>query len=786
MAMTADGVGDVSSNIEKPIVGRSNQLGTGAGRDEVQTDEREVVTFYDASDDVQQTGVVVSNPTMTVGDIYSDIYAFLKRPVKIHYFQWTTAGLNISIDPWALLLSDVAVSRKLANFHLLRTGGIRIKIISNGSPYQYGKYFIGYWPNIVNDPLATNTALSAPARISTLPCFCTIDPSSNSVVEFNIPEFEQRDRTITAAYTLGNIVGTQAALLNTISTVTPYCDITFYAEMITPSIMLNTTQVPIYATSKEFKGAISAPLHRLSAVAHKLSTVPIIGEYATAVSMASKMGASVASLFGYSKPSNAIDTHYVTHIPVSNMINAEGLDNSTTLALTKTAAVSLDPTTLGLPPQDEMAISSIVKKPSLCYILTWNDTSVATDAVGTIEHSPSTCVTTSYPIPLTNLAYVSGLFAYWRGTIRYRLVFCVSKFHSGRVQIVYEPNTLNTSLDPTNVSLNWVVDIAQQQEIEIEVPFSAVEPFRWNDQTNLLGAIKGKIGNLYVKVLNPLRCGSAVTSVNILVFNAAGEDFELAVPTSQSLRNTSYYISWFPSAATGAAPPATAYSNWGTSMEMADPGMSINLMSEQVASLRQLAKRYMFEKQLDVTSTAGQVTYTGIRDVPNQTGTVAAVGGVVRQYLNPFTFFTYFAPAYGGYRGGFRKKIIQMSATGTPNALVTRGSNTVKNTNFGSMSPTSYNGYGVLGSGIEGHHNVARPYASSPVVIEYTNPYQSNNRYQKPFHAVTDYDGSFGVLLVTQSLATTTDTYAVYTAMADDFAFYYYIGAPLANRIAVA
>lgn len=778
-----------STNLEKPIApGAAPQLGAGAMRDDVDTDKREVVTFYDATDDMQQTGSITKLPIASIGDIHSDIYQFLRRPVKIGYFQWTTAGLNVNLDPWALVLGDVAVSRKLANFHLLRTGGLKIRIVSNGSPYQYGRYFIAYWPFVTTDYTATNTALSNPTRISTLPCFCTIDPSANSVVDFHIPEHYEFTRTITTAVALGSIVGTQAALLNTVSTVTPYCDITFYAEMIDPKIMFNTTQVPAYATSKEFKGAVSAPLHKLSQVAHKLSHVPVIGEYATAVGMASKFGANVAAMLGYSKPVDVASSVASRMVMVGNTVNAEGLDPSTVLALTKTAGTSIDPSTVGLPPQDEMTISSIIARPSLAQVITWNDTAVVADAIATVTHGPGLLPSYTYPVALTNLAYVHGLFELWRGSINYRFVFCVSKFHTGRVQIVYEPNTLNTSLDPTNVSLNWIVDIAQQQEIEICVPYAETSDFKYSSGVNQLGTTAniGNVGNLYFKVLNPLRCGSAVTSINILVYNAGGPDFEFGKPTALRLRNTTTMISWQPVAAEGAAPPATAYANWATSETLDDAALSTNMLGERIVSLRTLMKRYAYERYVSLTETSGDLSYNGIRAFPNSTGYCAKVGGVVRFNNAPMSHFTYLAPAYTSWKGGIRKKLVQSGLTYAPNSVVMYATNGVKYTDYGSEVATANTAQAFMAGWADGLHLVPRPLYDGPHVMEFTIPYTSNRRFLRNSATVTDYDSGTGALVIRRGAATTSQSYELFIAAADDFTFFYYIGAPMAHQITFA
>lgn len=86
--------------------------------------------------------------TITDGSqVASDISKFLSRPINILRLQWTP-GVNISafkFSPWVEFLTQGRVREKLATFKLLR-GTLKVQIMINGSPFHFGRLFIGMKP----------------------------------------------------------------------------------------------------------------------------------------------------------------------------------------------------------------------------------------------------------------------------------------------------------------------------------------------------------------------------------------------------------------------------------------------------------------------------------------------------------------------------------------------------------------------------------------------------------------------------------------------------------------
>lgn len=77
----------------------------------------------------------------TLGDYFA-------RPKLIHTFTWTEAmsyGVNSSIAPWHLFLTDPSFVEKMGGFGLFR-GNLHLKFTVNGSPFYYGGLMAAYTP----------------------------------------------------------------------------------------------------------------------------------------------------------------------------------------------------------------------------------------------------------------------------------------------------------------------------------------------------------------------------------------------------------------------------------------------------------------------------------------------------------------------------------------------------------------------------------------------------------------------------------------------------------------
>jgi len=140
------------------------------------------------------------------------------------------------------------------------------------------------------------------------------------------------------------------------------------------------------------------------------------------------------------------------------------------------------------------------------------------NTVGAFTH------TARYGAPLY---YLSNFFALWRGSFKLHIKVVKTMFHSGKLLITYTPietTTITPSLPESIYSLREIVDIREQSEITLNLPYMLHRPYVGPDQN---------MGRLDVFILNDLRCPETVAqSVDLLFYITAGDDFEFQAPTS--------------------------------------------------------------------------------------------------------------------------------------------------------------------------------------------------------------------------------------------------------------
>lgn len=202
--------------------------------------------------------------------------------------------------------------------------------------------------------------------------------------------------------------------------------------------------------------------------------------------------------------------------------------------------------------EDEMSISHVASRWSLLQVYTMGSASSADTKLATIRVDPMFVpyLTTS-GIP-TALSWLSSPFLYWRGSLRYRFTVAGSKYHSGRVRVVYEPaatyNPATMTLAYGTHCYNEVIDVGEGTVVEFDVPWSQSYPWgnvRLGAGSDITPSASGTAydttsnGTLVLLVETPLSSVAASTpDIQIMVEVAGGLDFELAglVPAHAAYR----------------------------------------------------------------------------------------------------------------------------------------------------------------------------------------------------------------------------------------------------------
>lgn len=585
--------------------------------------------------------------------------AFLKRDTLIASKKWTTSEINWQFDPWQTLAGNAAVAQRLNYMTYLETGGLRLTIRVNGSPYYPGRIGVCWTPMNQNDYTFGGTTPDM-VHLSTRPLFMMIDTTKDATYEMIIPQIRPTKMTVGSSQVWGRVIFFPVAQLRSISsssTLPPSVDISVFAAMVDPRAYIKTSIKSFYATSGEARGYISAPLAKIASYASVMSKTPVIGDYATGIGMAASLGSSLASKFGFSKQPDLSPQLRIYPELVPNMANTLGVDGAPMLTFDPAVATSLDKGIAGGSQEDEMAISRFVRSWSLCAP---GNTWVTNQDIGanllSIKCNPyygSTQEGTFNPTARTSLCFAADLHKYWSGSLEFRFTIPVTKFHTGRCQFYFDQTPSPSTLDITNLCYNVIMDLSVSNTVTMVVPYASLQPWCTRDSTMWGKAAPSSrvSGYLHCKVLNAMRAGGGHADVApIIVEIRGGEDFMLAGPTMEYCRDATRGTSYFPESVDT---PYTVkpYAYYGTS----DQAYAV---AEPVVSFRQHIKRYSATWCGTIPTTTQNFNYRGIRDYPIPSGFIQTSTGVVRKHGVPWSPITVLMGCYVGMRGGTRHLLL--------------------------------------------------------------------------------------------------------------------------------
>jgi hypothetical protein len=615
---------------------------------------------------------------------------FLARPTLIDTLTWSTSdisGIKTTFDPWTAFLSSPAIAKKIDNYAFLR-GNLHVKFLVNGTPFQYGSMRFCYSPLGSESKYRFNTTSSLTDLItySQFPGVF-ISPQANAGGEMTLPFFWTKNwLDITSATTvarMGKFTSVIFAPLQlAVSGSTTSVTVRTYAWMTDVQLMGSTIQLSLQG-DEYGQGPISLPASAIAAAANVLSNVPIIGRFARATEMGAGAISKMASLFGYTNVPVIADVH--TYVPQNapQLASTQIGQPIQKLTVDPKQELSIDSSFNSLGPADELSLSYLKKKESYFGSSSWS----TSDTVGTqifncrinpqldsnitLLNSSSTPVgVRSYQVPLS---YFGRLFEYWRGDIKIRVKVICTKYHKGRLKISYDPVFDISGSDPDeNVVYTQILDIGEHDDVTFNIPYHQPEGWRRVDRDvgtnwspgNTLGARSGfDNGILTFRVLNTLTAPST-SSVNLLFFVSAGDNFEFAGP-APSLQNTSSnkgYPTFFDLQGEDMTDVTSTEMTIGTTAAVLPERYAVN-MGECVASLRTLLHRQclMSTKTVGDTLSGPNALYTFYKRMPPSPGydpsgglngsNVIAASGVSPFNAINMTPLNWVANAFCGYRG---------------------------------------------------------------------------------------------------------------------------------------
>lgn len=708
----------------------------------------------------------------------TSIKEFFARPKRIFQITWAiNSDLATTIAPLNTLAFDPRIGNKWTGYRMMR-GTLCIKIQLTGSPFHYGRVLVCLTPLKAYQETVELTGEEKLTEMSQRPrIFLNPGESTGGVLKVPILwPYNGLDLTVDAQ--LNNAVRLEFQSMGNLKHanggIDPVDIITWaWIEDIVLECATAKDAAHLVAQSgeTEYDGPISAPASAIAAAAGKLKSIPAIAPYARATEIGARAAAKVASAFGYSKPKSTGEICAYTPRYFGNMSAVQGIDTCMSLTADPKQELTIDPRTMGLPPIDELNLNYITSKESYIGYFEWASSDNYNNQLTKLIVSPIQLKkfaigTLSDALTLSAMSFGSLPFEYWRGSIKFRFQVVCSRFHRGKLRIVYDPlDAVTTGSADDNMVYHKVIDITSEQDAEIEVgwgsnrPWLKVEGPDVNDAMDRLADFDPVYhnGTLRVFVLNELRTvDSTVDIIRINVFASAGDDFELAVPTVHQIKNLSYFpddnivlreaSELKPQSGeleiTANDVPENDQVDDMIANELQVPAVHHVFFGDPIKSFRSLLHRYCFVDAVGFTYGAESNISLRCPHRPfhrgfDPNGRQLAVGGLPYNYTSQ-NYVSYILPAYALYRGAMRWKVHFQSlnsATGFP--LFSNSPMMVKMDGDSSLTPKwSINAQSQVepawANRDAGGAGMLATSVGTNAVLEYEVPYFSNQRFTLP------------------------------------------------------
>lgn len=745
---------------------------------------------------------------------------FLMRPRPIYTYDWTNTSTLTSIKPWTRFLTQTQVAQKINNFYLFR-GTLHIVGMISSQPQLTGGLRVAYMPYQSGDTLRMSSVNS-----QFPPQTFHMNASDSGGFEFHCPFFYPDDWTIiryansttTNADELGELTFVPIGTLRRADAVAPgTLSVQIYAWMTDvqlsgPTFVTQSSVVSSKPKGKEENatGPISGIASTVAKVSGALKDAPVIGPLASAFEIGANAVGGIARLFGFSRPVPVDELNTILVRSYGNTSVGTGRDHVNKLTLDPKQNVTVDPRSVGLPPEEMSGILAIAGQESQLLIGTWSTASAHKANLTSWFVYPSTVTSANYP---TNLAWVSMPFRNWTGSLIYRLRVFSSPFQRGRLIIVYDPcagsgtaPALSSQDTDTLLSTNraCVLDISETTDYEFRVGWC--QPQQWaltdlpRNYATTLGAQYNN-GSIAIFVDSPLLSPGA-TTVEFLVTVRAGEDFQLCNPNLYQL-NTYNIQSLVVSQPPKKGEKAEVTCDIMPTKVDGEAATAAHF-GEKFVSARTLAHRYSYlctvNWPLNITPTTMQYRDQWFRlfsvPIPAGNSPINTNTAMYGEAYPKWTWAAWWASFHSGMRGGMRYKIIHnipptakviiavvreiVDQTGAnapalgPTAICgdwLQGGTGVSTdlTNFDLTGSNSGNGTMFIDAHQPGGVEFEVPWAS----IRKMCPTYSNGGFAYPnvaIHIISN--GSF-----TPSTSARL-WFQVYSAIAEDFTPFYFVGAP--------
>jgi len=834
------------------------------------------VKFNDADSGYTYQIVSQEDPTRTIRDSDdADLSNFFSRPIKIFDENWQVGtSVNNSFDPWDAYFTNPRVENRITNYNLLRAT-LHVKVIINGNGFYYGRAILAYLP--LNDRDDFSDLLSRPQDVvqaSQCP-HIFINPTTSEGGELILPfmyHFDQvkiPDRSWTQ---LGNLTLRTINPLQHANDTVGAVNISMFAWAEDVSLSVLTSQdilsldpqagtmtktasknkngnanmagkqktssktpkaqpKPKEEPGKESEeannsGMISGPATFVAKVATALTVVPQLAPFAMATSKVAGTVASVARIFGYSRPPVTKNPDPLRPTPISQLATTTTPDTALKLTVDDKQELTIDPRIAGIGPADPLNIRDIATRESYLTTFDWAVADASESLLFNMRLDPviwaESTPNNAFHFPACAMAALP--FKYWTGSMRVRFQVVASSFHKGRLKIVYDPNYLASNEYNTNYI--QIIDITDESDFTIEIgngqDLTLLEHHRpgLDSVTQLYSTTaytSQEQGNgvLGVYVVNELTTPNQTVSndVQVNVYVSMGDDFEVFVPDDAF---TNFVLA--PQSGIAPQPGITPDAIETTELDAPQQSMAMSLgpgeqdtcmlnavyTGESILSFRPLLKRYsLWRKYLLTTGTTTSVRTLAITQTAfpflrgNVPGAVDTTGALATYTYCNTLLLHWVVMAFQGYRGSMRYKIIAREGT-RPDAGGHTGYTTVERVNLNPVTDTMYSYSDVVKAAFTNQNDTARAALVGPELkgakgMAYTNfSVNPNLEMEVPFYSRVRFmpgkRGAYttasvdpdtpGFKLYTEQMASSRCTLDFYSAVGEDFQVYMFTGLP--------
>ncbi len=489
---------------------------------------------------------------------------FLSRPTLIDTTTWTQAdALDTDIAtmrPFYDFFNNTRIKKKIDNFAYIR-GNLHLKFVINSTPFNYGYARAVYNPaeGFSRNPITGSTFDSGKTLVYSQFPHVELLPHNSQGGEMVLPNMIHTNwYDLASASFLQNSgtlrIRTFSQLLSANGQATYKASILTYAWMTDVELMGPTVALAVQSDEYCDNGPISGPASTISSIASVLSSVPVIAPFARATEMVATTVGAVARMFGYSNPPEISNPKPVQQSNLPHLASGHISTVHDKLSLDPKCELSIDTSNVDGDKLDPLIIKHFVQREAmlLANVLVINSLSVG-QCVFNARVNPCLYITNPivgtvsnlqeiYPTPL---AYGTEMFRYWRGDLKFRFKFVVSKYHKGRIRITYDPRgDAFSDSDTVNTSITRIVDIGEEDDIEFIVPYhqrttwlktrsltnGTSDDGNWAPGNNITPDYAYDNGTLNVRINSAISAPVSTANIILMVFVSAGDNFEVAVP----------------------------------------------------------------------------------------------------------------------------------------------------------------------------------------------------------------------------------------------------------------